>query len=68
MKVLLEIKDDKASALLEVLKDLPFVKIIILITEKNILIREIKEAVSNLKLVRTGKLKARDARQLLSEL
>ena len=68
MKVLLEIKDDKASALLEVLKDLPFVKITILITEKDILIQEIKEAVSNLKLVRTGKLKARDARQLLSEL
>jgi polyhydroxyalkanoate synthesis regulator phasin len=68
MKVLLDIKDDKASHLLEVLKGLKYVKAKTISNEKALLIEEIKEAVDNLSLVRKGKLKARPAKDLLNEL
>jgi hypothetical protein len=68
LKVLLDIKDNKALHLLEVLKGLTYVKTTPLSDEKALLIEEIKEAVENLKLVRKGKLKARPAKDLLNEL
>lgn len=68
MKVLLDIKDDKATHLLEVLKGLSYVKAKIISDEKALLMEEIKEAVENLALVRKGKLKARPAKDLLNEL
>ncbi|MCX6186956.1 MAG: hypothetical protein NTU43_08175 [Bacteroidetes bacterium] len=68
MKVLLDIKDSKALYLLEVLKGLSYVKTTPISNEKALLMEEIKEAVDNLKLVKTGKLKARSAKELLNEL
>jgi len=68
MKILLEISDDKAIHLVEVLKSLPYVDIIPYSDEKSQLISEINEAVSNLKLVREGKLTAQPAEDLLNEL
>lgn len=68
MKVLLDIKDNKAMHLMEVLKGLKYVKAKTISDEKALLMGEIKEAVENLKLVRQGKLKARPAKDLLKEL
>lgn len=68
MKVLLEIEEEKAIHLLEVLKGLSYVKTTTISDEKALLIEEIKEAVDNLKLVRQGKLKARPAKELLNEI
>jgi molybdopterin-biosynthesis enzyme MoeA-like protein len=68
MKVLLDIKDSKATHLLEVLKGLSYVKAKTISDEKALLMEEIKEAVENLILVRKGKLKARPAKDLLNEL
>ncbi len=68
MKVLLDIKDNKARHLMEVLKGLSYVKTKTISKEKALLIEEIKEAVENLKLVKQGKLKARPAKELLDEL
>lgn len=68
MKVLLDINDEKAIHLLEVLKGLSYVKAITISDEKAELMEEIKEAVENLTLVRQGKLKARPAKELLSEI
>ncbi|MFM2387922.1 MAG: hypothetical protein RL660_2679 [Bacteroidota bacterium] len=68
MRVLLDIKDNKALHLLEVLRGLSYVKTTTLSDEKALLIEEIKEAVDNLKLVKQGKLKAKSARDLLNEL
>ncbi|MET4081349.1 hypothetical protein ABIB40_001295 [Pedobacter sp. UYP30] len=68
MKVLLDIKDNKALHLMEVLKGLSYVKAKTISEEKALLIEEIKEAVDNLTLVRQGKLKARPAKDLLNEL
>ncbi|MDA3778721.1 MAG: hypothetical protein PF487_00570 [Bacteroidales bacterium] len=68
MKVLLDIKDNKAKHLIEVLKGLSYVKTKTISNEKALLIEEIHEAVENLKQVRQGKIKARSAKDLLHEL
>lgn len=68
MKILLDIKDNKAMHLLEVLKGLSYVKATTISDEKALLMEEIKEAVDNLTLVKQGKLKARPAKDLLNEL
>ncbi len=68
MKVLLDIKDNKAMHLMEVLKGLSYVKAKTISKEKALLMEEINEAVENLVLVRKGKLKLKTARQLYNEL
>ncbi len=68
MRVLLDIKDNKAMPLLELLKGLPYVKTKTISDEKALLMEEIKEAVEELNLVRQGKLKGIPAKQLLDEL
>lgn len=67
MKVLLDIKDDKALSLLEVLRALPYVKTTPLTTSKALLLNEIKEAVEEIKQVRSGKKNARNAEDFLNE-
>jgi hypothetical protein len=68
MKVLLDIKDGKATHLLEVLKGLSYVKTTTITSEKALLMEEIKDAVDELKLIRAGKKKARNAEDFLNEL
>lgn len=68
MKVLLDIKDNKAMHLMEVLKGLSYVKAKTISNEKALLMEEMKEAVDNLALARKGKLKLKTARQLYNEL
>ena len=68
MRVLLDIKDNKAMHLMEVLKGLSYVKTQTISNEKALLMEEIKEAVENLTLVRQGKLKLKSARDLYNEL
>lgn len=69
MKVLIEIPDNKASFGLEVLRSLVFVKKVNPISgEKALLMEEIKEAVEELNLIKSGKLKGIPAKDLLSEL
>jgi hypothetical protein len=68
MKVLLDIKDSKAMHLLEVLKELPYVKTKQLTDTKAQLMSEIREAVEEMKQIRAGKKQARDAEDFLNEL
>ena len=68
MKVLLDINDNKAIHLMEVLSNLPFVKAQTITDSKAQLISEIREAVEEMKLIRTGKKQARDAEAFLNEL
>ena len=68
MRVLLDIKDNKATHLLEVLKGLSYVRTRTISEEKALLIEEIKDAVDELKLIRKGKLKGIPAKDLLNEL
>ena len=69
MRLLLDIKDSKASFLLEVLKNFSFVKKITTISAvKADLMLDIKEAVEELNLIKEGKLEARNVEDLISEL
>jgi hypothetical protein len=68
MRVLLDIKDSKALHLMEVLKGLSYVKTKTISNEKAVLIEEIKEAVEEMRLIKAGKLTARNAEDFLKEL
>ena len=68
MKVLLDIKDSKAAFVMELLKSFSFIKTKELTKEKAQLIEEINEAVEEMKLIRSGKKKARNAEDFLNEL
>ncbi|MBY0245318.1 MAG: hypothetical protein K2Q03_07700 [Sphingobacteriaceae bacterium] len=68
MRVLLDIKDSKAAHLMEVLKGLSYVKTKTISEEKAFLIEEVKEAVEEMKLIKAGKKKARNAEDFLNEL
>jgi hypothetical protein len=68
MKVLVDVKDNKADFIMELLNNFSFVKAKTISPAKAQLIEDIKEAVENLNLVKKGKLKARPAKDLLNEL
>ncbi|MFY8189493.1 MAG: hypothetical protein ACOVK9_00900 [Bacteroidia bacterium] len=68
MKVLLDIPDNKASSLMDVLSSISYVKAKPLTDEKALLMEEIREAVEEMKLIKTGKKKARNAEDFLNEL
>ena len=68
MKVLLDIKDSKATHLMEVLKSLPYVKAKQLTETKAQLLNELSEAVEEIKLIREGKKEARNVEDFLNEL
>lgn len=68
MKILLDIKDNKADFMLELLKSFPFVKAKPLTSHKAEVLEGIKEAVEEMRLIKKGKLKARNAEDLFNEL
>jgi len=68
MKVLLDIPDNKASSLMEVLKSISYVKAKQITDSKAQLMVEIREAVEEIRLIRSGKKKARNAEDFLNEL
>jgi len=68
MKILLDIPDSKASSLMDVLKSISYIKVKQLTDTKALLMEEMKEAVEEMKLIRTSKKKARNAEDFLNEL
>ena len=68
MRVLLDIKDNKADFVMELLHNLSFVKTQTISDEKVQLINELKEAVEEMKQIKAGKKKARNAEEFLNEL
>ncbi len=68
MKVLLEIKDNKAAFIMELLNNFKFVKAKPLTPYKAEVLEGIKEAVEEMKLIKEGKLKGIPAKDLLDEL
>jgi len=68
MKILLEIPDKKANSLMDILKSIPYVKAKPLTDSKAQLMEEIREAVEEMKLIRSGKKMARNAEDFLNEL
>ncbi len=69
MKLIIEIKDEKAPFFMEMLKSFSFVKKAVPLSDaKAELMQEIREAVEEMKLIRSGKKKARNAEDFLNEL
>jgi hypothetical protein len=68
MKFVLEVKEEKAAALMAVLNDLPYVKSKPLTPYKAKVLEDIKEAVEEFNLVLAGKIEARNADDVLNEL
>jgi len=68
MKVLLDIPDSKAKSFLEVLRSISFVKAKPLTESKAKFLEELKEAVEEMKMIKSGKKKARNAEDFLNEL
>lgn len=68
MKLLLEVRDEKAPELMQILKDLHFVKTTAISPAKALLVKQVKEAVDEINLIKSGKKKARDAQAFLHEL
>lgn len=68
MKVLLEIREDKAAFILELLKNFKYVKTQPLTPQKAEILDGLKEGIEQMNLIRSGKLKGIPARDLLDEL
>ncbi len=68
MKLLLEIEDEKATFILELLDNFKFVKAEPLTPYKAEVLKGIKEAVEEMKLIKEGKLKGIPVHELLDEL
>jgi 3-deoxy-D-manno-octulosonate 8-phosphate phosphatase KdsC-like HAD superfamily phosphatase len=68
MKILLEIPDNRTGSLLNDLQDISYLKTTTLTESKATLIKEIKEAVDEVTLIRAGKKTARNAEDFLNEL
>ena len=68
MKVLLDIPDKKAAALMDVLHHISYVKAMPVTEEKSKLLLEIREAVHEIKEIKSGKKRSRDARDFLREI
>lgn len=68
MKVLLDIRDDKAAFLMEILRNFNFVKAKPLTPYKSDVLENVSLAVEEMNLITSGKLEARDAEEFLNEL
>ena len=68
MKVLLDIPDNKAASLMDVLKSISYIKAKPLTDAKALLMEEIRDAVEEMKLIRSGNKKARNVEDFLNEL
>lgn len=68
MKVLLDIKDDKAAFILELLSNFKYVKTKELTPYKAEVLASVRNAVEEMKLIKSGKLKGIPAKDLLNEL
>ena len=68
MKVLLDIKDSKASFFMEVLKNFSFVTATPFTESNAQFLEEFKDAVKEVKLAKQGKIKLQSAKELLDEL
>ena len=68
MKVLLDIKDEKAAFFMELINNFKFIKVQPLTPYKAEVLGGIKQAVEEMKLIKKGKLKGMPAEELLNEL
>ncbi len=68
MKVLLDIKDNKAAFTMELLQSLPFIKTKFLSKYKAKVFEDLKQAVDELNSIKEGKIDGVSAKELLNDL
>jgi hypothetical protein len=68
MKLLLDIKDDKASFIIELLKNFKFVKAKRISPQKAEIFEDLKEAVDEVNSIKAGKKKGKALTEFLDEL
>ena len=68
MKVILDVKDNKADFILELLKNFSYVKAQPLTPYKADVLKNLKKSVEEMNLIKAGKLKGRNAKDLFNEL
>lgn len=66
MKVLLDIPDNRAASLMDVLKSISYLKAKTITDAKALLLVELKEAIEEMKLIKAGKKKANNAEDFLN--
>jgi hypothetical protein len=68
MKIILDLPDNRAISLLEVLKSISFVKVETISSEKATFFNELKSSIDEVVLAKQGKIKLKSADELLNEL
>ena len=68
MKVLLDIPDNKSASFMELIKSISYVKVKPLTETKALLLGEIREAVEEMNLIRSGNKQGRNAEEFLNGL
>lgn len=68
MKVLLDVKDNKAEFVMELLQSLSFVKAEPISASKARFLKELKQSIDEVNLAKQGKIKLKTAEKLLDEL
>jgi len=68
MKVILDIPDNKATSLIDVLKSISFLRIETISSSKSQFLKELKSSIEDVKVAKQGKIKLKSAEQLINEL
>ena len=68
MKLVVDVKDNKAQFVLELLDSLPFVKAKTITPTKAQFLEELKKSIYEVSLAKKGKIKLQSARKFLNEL
>lgn len=68
MKILIDVRDDKAAFFMEMIRNFRFVKAKPITSEKARILQGLREAVEEVKLHKQGKIKLKTAHELLDEL
>ncbi|MCF8462195.1 MAG: hypothetical protein K9G46_15845 [Flavobacteriales bacterium] len=68
MKLLIDIKDNKAAFVMELLENLPFVKTQKLSSYKGDILSGLQDSIEEMNLIKEGKMKGIPAEDLLNEL
>ena len=67
MKILLDIRDNKADFFMEVLKKFSFVKATPITNNKAEFLKDLEDAVEEVKLAKQGKIKLQSAKEFIDE-
>lgn len=68
MKVILDVNENKADFVLELLNSLPFIKVVTVNKKKEKFLKDLQDSVDEVNLAIQGKVKLKSAQEILNEL